>query len=416
MSASIPQTSPRSRLFSLARHRVPLRRCRALFAASVLVSASLACTRQVAPSEAGGVAVAEDLVEVPAPIQERMKMETVVVRETEVSEPITAPARLSFNERYVARVGVPIEGRVQTIFVQVGDRVANGQMLAVIQSPTWEAAVARLRTTAAEERSARAELAFAIQQRSRVRRLFGAQAASRMEVERTALDLIVARNKLHAARAELAKARRDVTALAGDSARLDFAGLPLRSPLSGLVVERSASPGFAVVPGTPLFVVADPSHLWLQAEVDERWLSRLATGLRVEFRVAAYPEITFTGTVDYIGASLNPKTRRVELRCTVDNADGKLKPEMFAQLEIPDPQPRRILIVPDSAVQELDGKNVVFVPAGENRFRRHAVEIGRTGDGWIEVKSGLKNGDRVVGRGSFLLKSTLALRAHPPED
>ncbi|GBD26148.1 Cobalt-zinc-cadmium resistance protein CzcB [bacterium HR30] len=375
--------------------------------------ATAACTREAPDSNSAAVAVAEDTVEVPPSVQERLGLEIVVARETEVEAPVIAPAVVGFDERRVARLGSPVEGRVREVLVEVGERVRAGQVLAWLYSPDWEGIVARLRTAWAEERSAMAEWKFATQQVGRARRLFAAKAAARQEVERAQLDAVLARNKLRAARAELARSKRELLALGGGLRSFQPVGLPIRSPLSGTVVERSASPGQGLVPGSPLFVVAQLDRVWLLAEVDERWLNRVAPGLTVRFRVSAYPDETFVATIEQVGDMLDPKTRRVKVRCTADNAQGKLKPEMFAQLEIPEPMRRTILTVPESALQQLDGQPVVFVPVGENQFRRQNVEVGDTGEGWVEVKRGLRNGDRIVGRGSFLLKSTLVLRTQP---
>lgn len=386
--------------------------------AFALLATSGACTREDASPAAQAIAIAEDIVEVPLPIQERLGIEVVLAQEAEVEDAVVAPALVTFDERRVARLGSPVEGKVREVLVEVGDRVTTGQVLAWLYSANWENVLARLRTSSAEERSAVAEFAFAIQQQARARRLFAAKAAARQEVERAQVDTILARNKLRAARAELAKSKRELLALGGNwLGPLEASGLPVRSPLAGTVVERSISPAQGIVPGSPLFVVAQLDRVWLLAELDERWLHRVAPGATVRFRVSAYPQETFTATIEQVGDVLDPKTRRVKIRCTADNPGGKLKAEMFAQVEIPAPARQSILTVPDSALQQLDGQTVVFVPVGEHRFRRQNVQVGRTGEGWVEIKNGLRHGDRVVGRGSFLLKSTLALRVHPaPED
>ncbi len=375
------------------------------------------CESKAPNSPAEAVAVAGDLVEVPPSVQQRLGIEIVVAREMEVEEPVIAPAIVAFDERRVARLGSPVEGRVRQVLVEVGDRVYGGQTLAWLYSTSWESLTARLRTASAEERSAAAEFAFAAQQKARARRLFAAKAAARLDVERAQLEFVVARNKLRVARAELARCKRELLALGGDSATgIHPEGLPIRSPFFGTVVERSASPGQGVVPGSPLFVLAQLDRLWLLAEVDERWLSRLRPGLNVRFRVSAYPDETFVATIEQVGDVLDPKTRRVKVRCTTENTAGKLKAEMFAQLEIPDPVQRPVLTIPESALQQLDGQPVVFILVGENRFRPQNVEVGRTGEGWVEVKRGLRHGEQIVGRGSFLLKSTLILRAQPAHE
>jgi len=228
---------------------------------------------------------------------------------------------------------------------------------------------------------------------------------------------VVARNKLRAARTELARARREVRQLSGDATiPVEPRGLPLRAPIAGTVLEREASPGQAVVPGTHLFTVAQLDRLWLVAEVDEIALGKLQAGMEVEFRVNAYPGERFSAVIDYIGDVLDPKTRRVKVRCDVENSSGRLRAGMFASLFVPIREPERLLTVPDTAVQELDSATVVFVPTAENRFQRRTVQVGRRGDGWVEIRSGLRPGDQVVGRGSFLLKSAIVLRAQPAED
>jgi len=385
---------------------------------AVLASLFVAnCRTGPEAASADPAAADQDTVELDQATRDHLGIEVVVARESVVAEPVIAPAVVELDPRRVGRVGAPVEGRIREVLVQVGDRVAAGQTLAWLYSSAWEDALARARTTAAAERSARAERDYAEQQLARSLRLWAAQAAGRQEVDRARLEVVVARNKLRAARTELARARREVRQLSGDATiPVEPRGLPLRAPIAGTVLEREASPGQAVVPGTHLFTVARLDRLWLVAEVDEIALGKLQTGMEVEFRVNAYPGERFSAVIDYIGDVLDPKTRRVKVRCDVENSAGRLRAGMFASLFVPVREPERLLTVPDTAVQELDSATVVFVPTAENRFQRRTVQVGRRGDGWVEIRSGLRPGDQVVGRGSFLLKSAIVLRAQPAED
>ena len=385
---------------------------------AVLVSLFVAsCRTEPEAASSGPVAADQDTVELDQATRDHLGIEVVVARESVVGEPVIAPAVVELDPRRVGRVGAPVEGRIREVLVQVGDRVAAGQTLAWLYSSAWEDALARARTAAAAERSARAERDYAEQQLARSLRLWAAQAAGRQEVDRARLEVVVARNKLRAARTELARARREVRQLSGDATiPVEPRGLPLRAPIVGTVLEREASPGQAVVPGTHLFTVAQLDRLWLVAEVDEIALGKLQAGMEVEFRVNAYPGERFSAVIDYIGDVLDPKTRRVKVRCDVENSSGRLRAGMFASLFVPIREPERLLTVPDTAVQELDSATVVFVPTAENRFQRRTVQVGRRGDGWVEIRSGLRPGDQVVGRGSFLLKSAIVLRAQPAED
>jgi multidrug efflux pump subunit AcrA (membrane-fusion protein) len=135
----------------------------------------------------------------------------------------------------------------------------------------------------------------------------------------------------------------------------------------------------------------------------------------VEIHVAAYPDEPFGGSIIFVGDTLDPKTRRVSVRCTVPNADGRLKPQMYAALLLEEGAQRTVLGVPKAAVQELDGKSVVFVTDGGGTFRRRDVALGRTVDEVVEIVSGLRPGEQIAVSGSFVLKSQL-LQASAPED
>lgn len=299
-----------------------------LLAIAALALPALGCQGRTEPPGSPIHVADGDTVHVDPAVQQRLGLEIVVAQEADITEPLIAPAVLQLDERHTARVGSPVEGRVREVGVQVGDRVSTGQVLAWIYSPAWEDVRARLQTAVATERSARAELDFAQQQVARTQRLWAAKAAARQEVVRARLDLVVARNKLGAARVEVARPRRELQQLAGEVAPpVTTLGLPLRTPIAGTVLEPQASPGQAVVPGTLLFTVADLERLWLLAEVDERALGRLQPGAAVEFSVVAYPNERFPAAMDYIGDQLDPKTRRVKVRCNVDNAAGRLPPK-----------------------------------------------------------------------------------------
>jgi cobalt-zinc-cadmium efflux system membrane fusion protein len=181
----------------------------------------------------------------------------------------------------------------------------------------------------------------------------------------------------------------------------------VKTPFAGVLLERLITPGTAVTPGTPMFVVSDLSTVWVAAELDEAHLSGAHVGRPVTVHVPAYPDAPFAGKVTYVGETVNPKTRRVTVRCEVANADGRLKPEMYATVQIGEGDPRPIVAVPSSAVQAIDGQSSVFVSESDGRFRVRPIEPGTERDGLVEVRRGLKAGDRVVTAGAFILKSEL---------
>jgi cobalt-zinc-cadmium efflux system membrane fusion protein len=143
------------------------------------------------------------------------------------------------------------------------------------------------------------------------------------------------------------------------------------------------------------------------AEVDEARLPALAVGRAVQVRVAAYPDRAFAGRLEHIGDRVDSDTRRVAVRCTVPNPDGRLKPEMFASVRLALGEPRPAIAVPAAAVQDVDGRTVLFVERSEGSFEAIPVEVAdRVGD-LVSVRSGVRAGQRVVTSGAFLLKSEL---------
>lgn len=385
--------------------------------AAVLASGGtfFACRSQepAAPPTSG----ANQPIQVSAAMREQLGIELVAARLATIGERSRAPGNLVVDENRTARLGALIDGRVVAVLADVGDRVRPGQVLAYLSSPAWQQARADLGKAKAEEAAARQARRFAEQVLARNRRLFDAGAISQQEVEKARLEHVLAQQRLAAARAELARAQQQLQQLAGagPTAGEDQEWLAVSSPIAGAVIERSVSVGASVTPGTPLFVVSDLASLWLVAEVPETELYRLRSATTVEFRVAAYPGERFAAHLERIGDTLDPQTRRVRARLRVENNDGRLKPNMIATLELTSTEEEQAVVVPEASVQQLDGVPVVFVAEGEDTYRRRLVEVGRTEDGLTEIRSGLKPGELVVGKGAFLLKSTIVLQSHPEE-
>ena len=125
--------------------------------------------------------------------------------------------------------------------------------------------------------------------------------------------------------------------------------------------------------------MSDLSTLWALAEIDETALSHVKAGRPVEVRVSAYPDEAFPGTIAWVADTINPKTRRVTVRCALPNPVGRLKPEMYATVTLGEGEPRPVVLVPSEAVQDIDGKPVVFVEDGQGRYRRRDVTVGPDG-------------------------------------
>ena len=383
---------------------------RALFAALLF---GLACggAPEEAPETAATADPATGIVTMTGAGREAAGIATAAVREVTRSDAFHAVGVVSLDERRTARLGAVVDGVIAEVLVQPGDRVEAGAVLARILSDRFHDVWAEYFTATARRRHAEAGLGYAQTAAGRAERLVADKALAEQELERVRAELSAAEEELTSARADVRRTEQDLLHYgltpSPDAEPRENEHVPVRAPFAGAVIERLASPGAAVTLGEPLLVVSDLSRVWISAEVDEDDLHRLAAPESVEFRVTAWPDEVFAATLTTIGDVINPDTRRVTVRAETDNADGRLKPEMFATLTVASGTPRQLLVVPAAAVQDLAGESVVFVETGPGEFRRRRVVTGAGFDGDIEIREGLTAGELVATEGAFLLKSAL---------
>jgi cobalt-zinc-cadmium efflux system membrane fusion protein len=353
----------------------------------------------------------ETTVSLPEAAQEQAGISTEPTKKMVRSDRVEAPGTLALDEKRTARLGSLVDGLVIRTMAEVGDRVRPGQVLAEMHSPVVHDAWADYRKAVADRRRRETELAFATQAEERAARLLEAKAISRQELQRAEANRIDAEAQLDMARTEVRRAEEALEHYGVTNAE-DPSGesgeyIPVRSPLKGVVLQKEITQGTTVTVGSPLFVVADLTELWAVAEIDETDLPLVQAGRDVELRVAAYPGETFPGRITFVADTVNPRTRRVTVRCQVPNGGGRLKPEMYAAVTLSAGEPREILAVPSGAIQEIRGRPLVFVRTAEGAFERRDVAVGPEAEGWVEVRSGVEEGESVATTGSFLLKSEL---------
>ena len=172
-----------------------------------------------------------------------------------------------------------------------------------------------------------------------------------------------------------------------------------------MVIEVQVSPGAVVDPGMELFSIGDISEVWIQAEVYEKDLGRIRIGQSALISVDTYPDEKFSGRVTYISDTLDPKTRTAKVRCVVPNQDLRLKLEMFALVDVPTTFSRKALAVPTAAIQQIAGKNIVFVRESEQKFQVREVQVGEVAGGQTEILAGLAEKEPIVIQGAYHLKS-----------
>jgi cobalt-zinc-cadmium efflux system membrane fusion protein len=275
------------------------------------------------------------------------------------------------------------------------------------------------RKAIAERRHLDKELAFAVAAHERARRLYAEKAVALQEVQRAEANRVAAEEALDMARTEVRRSEEELEHLgitnSDDPTGESGEQIPVKTPTPGVVLERLVTPGTAVTPATPLYVVSDLSTLWALVEIDESLLSYIRVRQPMQVRVAAYPNDVFAGVVALVGDTVNPKTHRVTVRCAMKNGDGRLKPQMYATAVIRETEGRQTVAVPADAIQTIDGRPTIFVAEPQGRFRPRALEIGSAIDGLVDVRSGVRAGERIVVTGAFILKSELLKSATAEE-
>jgi multidrug efflux pump subunit AcrA (membrane-fusion protein) len=388
------------------------RRSLALLPALAALGAAASCGHQPPPAAPPAAASRPvDVVSLDAAAMSQAGIAIAAAGTVTRAEAIEAPGLVSLNETKTARIGSLVDGSVLAVFVQPGARVRARQALAEMHGHIVHDSWADYRKAKADERRIANELRFATEAEARAGRLYADKAVALQDLQRAQANRVSAQEALDIARTEVRRAEEALEHL-GITNQEDPTGesgetIPVRAPIAGVVLERLVTQGMAVTPGTTMFVVSDLSGLWVLAEVDEEHLSRIRVGRHVAVRVAAYPAESFPGTVSYVGETVNPKTRRVTVRCEVPNGDGRLKPEMYATVTIGESDPREVLAVPRSAIQAVNGRTHVFVAEADGRFRLRPVEIGSEQDALVEIRGGLTSGERVVVSGAFVLKAEL---------
>jgi len=312
----------------------------------------------------------------------------------EVADQLVVTATILANQDRLARISPRVPGRIVRVHASLGDRVAAGQVLAVLDSIEVGEARSAHAQAESEERVALANLERA---------------------ERLQVDQIVSQKDFLRAKAEHDKARAALRA-AADKLQMLGVGtdggvstLSVAAPFAGTIIDKKAVIGELAQPDKPLFAVADLSVLWIEANIAEKDLSRIRAGDAALVTVTAYPQERFTGRLTYIGDTVDRETRTIRGRIEVRNADGRLKPEMFATATIQTAARSRAIVVPDEAVVLMSGQPMVFVEEHEG-FEPRAVQLGERVLGRVVVRSGLKPADLVVVAGTYAIKAR-ALKA-----
>jgi cobalt-zinc-cadmium efflux system membrane fusion protein len=266
------------------------------------------------------------------------------------------------------------------------------------------------------ERSARTTLDLATRTRERAVRLAEAEAIPKRDLQqaqadesRAADDLQRAQSAIAAARGRLRSAgmsEDEINRLAATSHSVNRI-VALIAPITGTITDRKAGLGQVVQAGSgdPLFMIADLSSVWVNADVYEDQLAHIHAGAQVKIRTPAYPNETFDARVDQIGSTVDSDKHTIAVRCVVTNSRGQLKPGMFAAVVLRAAAIETATTVPSSAVVVEGDRRSVFVEESPGKYVKRLVETGSEVDGSVVIRSGLREGERVVVRGGLLMSA-----------
>ena len=366
-------------------------------------------SKKDAPESAEKTKDASNLIEMSVSAQKHIGMVVAPAEVSQLNEYLRTTGTVQPIDSRVGIVAPLARGRIVEVRAKVGDRVQAGQTLAVFDNVEAGELLAQERAGQADLERLKAQLIPAARQMERSRRLadIGAGSEKEFESSRAEKEGIDASIRSQQALIEGLRQRLHRFGISEDNPRSNYL-TSLQAPFGGVVTKAQVSPGDTVETGKEVFTVADLQRIWVQAEVYEKDLGRLSVGQSAYITVDTYPNHPFEGKVAYISDVLDPQTRTARVRCEVANPQMQLKTDMFANVELPTKLTKQALAVPAAALQQVEGKNVVFVRRSEDTFEKREVEKGVTVKDQVEIVSGLKPGEPVVTQGAFHLKSILA--------
>jgi cobalt-zinc-cadmium efflux system membrane fusion protein len=344
-----------------------------------------------------------------------LRITTIRIASRSSAEAASLLGELRVDDRRYAEVASPVAARTRQLLASPGDRVKSGQGLVELDS-------VELGKARAEYQSAAARLTLAQRTLARKRELADEHIAPLREVQEAEAQVSAGEADVRSAQAALAAfgvGREDATVSAGGSGSSSGTGgsqFVLRSPIAGVVIERTATMGQMVDATKTLFRIADLSRLWLVVHAFERDAVRLAEGAPARITLPALPGRTVQGRVAFIGREVDATSRTIPVRIELNNPDGLLRPGMSASASLPVGASDSTLMVPSAALQRVNEHWCVFIPRSASAFEVRPIGRGRDFGGDVEVLSGLRDGELVVVEGAFLLRAEAGKSASAGEE
>jgi membrane fusion protein, heavy metal efflux system len=353
-----------------------------------------------------------------------IRMKLALVEEQTVARQITATGRVIPAANSQAVVAPPVGGIVSSRNLpRMGQHVAQGQTIAVIQQVATSAEQAQVRAAAAslslenarleadrrtasgEVDAARVRLDLATKEAARAQRLYERKAFSERQMQAAEADLRAAQAAYDASVKRLEALNNPATA---ERSRAGVgsanASYTVRAPLSGYVTKVNKSIGEQVAPGEAIVEISNLNTVWVEAPIFEKDLSRLAGNISATFTTPAYPDQEFRGTVVDIGAVIEEQTRATKVIFQLPNDGRALRLGMQANVRLDAGEQITAMLIPKEAVLDHEGKKIVYVLLSGEEFERREVSVGDELGSKVAVLSGLNKGERVVTQGAYQLK------------
>jgi cobalt-zinc-cadmium efflux system membrane fusion protein len=304
--------------------------------------------------------------------------------------------KISFDENFTSRISSPILGRATKLHAQIGDTVKAGQALVSIDSPDLGGAIA-------DYRKAMADLELKRKALERSQMLLDGGVIAHKDFESSEADMAQSQAEATRTKGRLKNLNIDSNSAAGAET------FTLKAPMAGVIVDRQINVGNEVRPdaNTPLFIITNPSHLWATIDLPERDLSKISLGQSILIQVDAYQNESFTGRIQSIGTMVDPVTRRIQVRCSVDSKN-KLKPEMYARITPLNNRNQKAIRIPNSALITEGLYSYVFVETSPGHLKKRRVTLDVQEREYATVKAGLSAGEKLVVSGAILLNSELS--------
>jgi cobalt-zinc-cadmium efflux system membrane fusion protein len=350
---------------------------------------------------------APKLLQINASSKARRELVLASVTRKPVTARITATAIIEPNADAIAEVTSEIPARAVKLVAQLGEKVEAGEQLAIMSS-------VELGQAKTEYLKARSLEGITNQHLRREQDLYAKKITPMRELleGRAQHDAALAEYKATREKLRLLIPASQISKLEWSDNGQPLSEFPLISPISGTLMKRDLSIGAMIDRNGPApLIVANLERVWVIANVFEHDLTSLKTGDQVNVTVDAYTDKVFSGQITYIADEVDRSTRAVRTRIEVRNPDHLLKPGMFAKASIATGDSHEVLVAPESAIYQIDGRRVVFVAARNDGFEVRSVQLGGSGNGSVEVLSGLRAGEVVVEKGGLTLKSLIANKA-----